>query len=150
MSYSLIFTVVSDNNLISIIGIIVPISLFLISYVQKHKEHKLNTNKQEIEYIQQRLEKFYFPLSQRLGDYHKTIGHEGTAKFWTLLEEKSSFLYLTDNTEIKETYEKLIALKRKLKVDKDLDNVVSLRDKLLKLLNQDIEILEIRLNELTR
>jgi len=153
IGYYLFTRVDHESQDIGVLNLSSTIVLTIVTLVYVLLTYSIVTesrNWNRVQFITSKLEKFYYPLSQQLGDYHKTVGREGTEKFWALLEEKSSFLYLTDNKEIKEIYAKLIAYKRKFKVDKDLDDVVILRDTLIELVDKDIDKLEGRLNELTK
>lgn len=108
-------------------------------------------NWNRITYISSRLEKFYGPLSQRLGDYYRTGNSDCIDNFNALLNETSSFLHFAISEDVKKAFTTLRAYQRHpMKGQNELDNVDILRDNLLCLVNRDIEKLERELEELTK
>ena len=112
---------------------------------------KESQNWNRITYISSKLEKFYYPLSQRLGDYYSTCDHKTFEDYEILLKETSSFLYLANSKDVKDKFTELrVSQRNPCKTSVELDNIDKLIDELLILVNRDIEKLESRLDKLTK
>lgn len=143
-----------DSNSIGVLNVSSTIVLTIVTLVYVMLTYlivKESKNWNRIIYLNSKLEKFYYPLSQRLGDYSSTGDHENFNDFETLLKETSSFLYLANSKDVKDTFTKLRNCQRNpFKDSNDLDVIDNLITKLLELINRDIEKLESRLNKLTK
>lgn len=101
----------SDNyltqNVLAFASLIIAFTSLLITYIYNRKlykmsivVHKNNMNQQKTEYIQQRLEKLYYPLKAVLDNYHdisvKNIMNMGyNSKIKDEMREIEPYLYLS-------------------------------------------------------